>query len=196
MAKKAKTQYVLLGLIATGPKTGYEIKQTIERSIGYFWQESYGQIYPTLHSLTNKNFISKKSIQQDGRPDKIVYSITNTGIDYFKSWLSSPLELSSQRNELLLRLFFGPALNIEDSIQLLENHIAKSSELYHTFLNIKNKVNKNCELDIGPIENSTYSMLTLEYGIMSLNMELEWSKMAIKTLLRLNGKSAKKEKTS
>jgi len=189
MARNGKTQYVLLGLIATGPKTGYEIKQTIERSIGYFWQESYGQIYPALHTLTGKKYISKKTVPQDGRPDKIVYSITKTGIAYFKAWLVSPLQASPQRNELLLRIFFGPVLDIAENIQLLENHMQEAAKLYRTFLQIRTAITENCAIDSGPVENSMYSMLTLDYGIMSLEMEVAWAQKAIKQLQHTQNKT-------
>ena len=48
MAKENRSKYAVLGMLATGPKSGYDIKQTIETSIGHFWNESYGQIYPIL----------------------------------------------------------------------------------------------------------------------------------------------------
>ncbi len=38
----------LLGMLSLRPMSGYEIRQAIEGSIGNFWRESYGQIYPTL----------------------------------------------------------------------------------------------------------------------------------------------------
>lgn len=39
-----KTKYILLGLIAHSPQTGYSIKKTIEFELSHFRQESYGQI--------------------------------------------------------------------------------------------------------------------------------------------------------
>ncbi|MFW6201785.1 MAG: hypothetical protein ACOC8B_04355 [Gemmatimonadota bacterium] len=48
MGRGSRTRYVLLGVLAGGPKTGYEIKRMIDESIGHFWSESYGRIYPGL----------------------------------------------------------------------------------------------------------------------------------------------------
>jgi len=195
MAKKGKTKYVLLGLIADGPKTGYEIKQTIERSIGYFWQESYGQIYPVLHFLLKENYITSKSISQKGKPDKIIYSITKSGIRHLEEWLTSSVDIAPHRNELLLRVFFGRISRIPHNISMLENHIEMCTKLYKTFVDLKKIIKENCVIDSGPIENSTYSMLTLEYGIMSFHMEIEWAKKSIKQLKILNKNIQEKEKS-
>jgi len=37
---------VLLGVLAIEPMSGYDLGLTIRQSVGHFWNESYGQIYP------------------------------------------------------------------------------------------------------------------------------------------------------
>jgi DNA-binding PadR family transcriptional regulator len=49
-----RTKYAILGILALAPQTGYELKQFIERSLSAFWQESYGQLYPTLKLLVSE----------------------------------------------------------------------------------------------------------------------------------------------
>ena len=45
----SRTAYVVLGILAIHDnQSGYEIRKTIEQSVGFFWGESYGQLYPTL----------------------------------------------------------------------------------------------------------------------------------------------------
>ena len=44
------TPNALLGLLSLRPMSGYDIRQVISESIGYFWSESYGQIYPGLEA--------------------------------------------------------------------------------------------------------------------------------------------------
>ncbi len=46
-----KSKYVILGMLARMPLTGYTIKKWLENEYSHFWQESYGQIYPTLKIL-------------------------------------------------------------------------------------------------------------------------------------------------
>ena len=59
---KTTTEEALLGLLSLKPMSGYEIKQMIEGSIGYFWRESFGQIYPTLKRLEKGGWIAAEKV--------------------------------------------------------------------------------------------------------------------------------------
>jgi hypothetical protein len=58
--------------------SGYDLGLTIRHSVGHFWNESYGQIYPNLKKLANEGFVSCKT-KQKGKPDRRIYSITEKG---------------------------------------------------------------------------------------------------------------------
>ena len=45
------TAVVILGLLAGGAKSGYDIKGIVDRSTRFFWGASYRQIYPELRRL-------------------------------------------------------------------------------------------------------------------------------------------------
>ena len=55
--KPRSSRFALLGLLALRPMSGYEIRKTIERSISNFWNESFGQIYPTLADLVAEGLV-------------------------------------------------------------------------------------------------------------------------------------------
>jgi DNA-binding PadR family transcriptional regulator len=46
-----QTDYVILGLLSEAPMTGYTIKRLIDIRFKFFWNESYGQLYPELRAL-------------------------------------------------------------------------------------------------------------------------------------------------
>lgn len=52
--------------------------------------------------------------------DKKVYSITEAGLEELRTWAEGPLDERPQRNELLLRLFFGRRVPKERLIGLVE----------------------------------------------------------------------------
>ena len=43
--------WAVLGLLVQRPRSGYELKQSVDRTIRHFWAASYGQIYPELKRL-------------------------------------------------------------------------------------------------------------------------------------------------
>jgi len=50
--KENKSKYAIMGMLSMGPVSGYDIKKRFEESLSYFWNESYGQIYPILKKIT------------------------------------------------------------------------------------------------------------------------------------------------
>jgi DNA-binding PadR family transcriptional regulator len=101
------SQDVILGLLLDGPKTGYEIKHLFESPLSFFFDASFGTIYPTLGKLEKAGYIVKESVVQDNRPNKNVYSITEAGRERFRQYLDSPPEKEAYKSDFMVRLFFG-----------------------------------------------------------------------------------------
>jgi PadR family transcriptional regulator, regulatory protein AphA len=104
---RSTTAEALLGLLSVAPMSGYEVRQMIAESIGNFWTESYGQIYPGLKKLVSDGLAEVKEERAEGRPAKKVYSLTERGQERLREWLGMPVERQVPRNELLLKMFFG-----------------------------------------------------------------------------------------
>src|SRR3954471_8646458 len=107
----APTSYVVLGMISLGKRTGYEIKQLVDRSTRFFWAASYGQIYPELRRLEEAGLITGHADPQGGRRRR-AYDLTPEGEAALAGWLrdgESRLVLET-RDEALLKLFFAGVL--------------------------------------------------------------------------------------
>src|SRR5436190_5910140 len=116
----SSTAYVILGLLRFGPRSGYEIKATVDRSTRFFWAASYGQIYPELRRLEQEGLVEGEDSPNGGRARRI-YTLTKAGREALVSWLVSEGDLTVElRDESLLRLFFADALPREHALQLLE----------------------------------------------------------------------------
>ncbi len=128
MNRGGTTPNALLGLLSLGSMSGYDIRQLIPRSIGHFWSESYGQIYPGLKRLAAAGLVEKKTQRQKGKPDRHVYSLTPEGRAHLQEWLKLPVAEKVPRSELLLKVFFGahvlPGVSREHVSAVLERHEA------------------------------------------------------------------------
>src|SRR5438067_10143487 len=101
------TGRVILGMIAFGKQTGYDIKQLVDKSTRHFWAASYGQIYPELRRLEQQGLIRGRPEPTGDRARK-VYELTEAGVDALRDWLSSGEEpLYEVRDEGLLKMFFS-----------------------------------------------------------------------------------------
>jgi len=120
MSKINRTKFVILGLLSHEPMSGYDIKKQLESGLSHFWNESFGQIYPSLkHLLDNESIIIFKE-DKNNRNQKI-YSITEKGKEELKEWLLLPVEEEKLRYEILLKLYFGNHVPIEANL----NHISE-----------------------------------------------------------------------
>src|SRR5579864_7833756 len=87
-APLSATGRVILGMIAKGKRSGYEIKQLVDRSTRYFWAASYGQIYPELKRLEDDGLIRGRS-DPSGARAKMAYELTPEGEEALRDWLSA-----------------------------------------------------------------------------------------------------------
>src|ERR1700747_1941685 len=72
------TGRVILGMIAFGKRTGYDIKTFVDRTARYFWAASYGQIYPELKRLEDQGLVRGRPEPAGGRA-RMVYDLTESG---------------------------------------------------------------------------------------------------------------------
>jgi DNA-binding PadR family transcriptional regulator len=112
------TAYVILGMVRTTPRSGYEIKAKVDRSTRFFWAASYGQIYPELGRLAKAGLIEGSDASRDGRK-RTVYRITAAGRKELRAWLRKPPTTFEIRDEGLLKLFFADALPPQDAVNTL-----------------------------------------------------------------------------
>ncbi len=77
MFGKGDLKFVILRLIATKPKHGYDVMKSLEEECGGWYKASPGSVYPTLQMLEDQGYVSV--VEKDG---KKVYSITSAGEDY------------------------------------------------------------------------------------------------------------------
>jgi len=113
-----------LGALDAGEATGYEIKKMFEDGIfAHFLEASFGSIYPALTKLTEEGLLTCKSQQQDGRPDKKIYSITKAGRTALLSAIERPIAADKFKSEFLFVMLFADVLTPEHVTTLLENRL-------------------------------------------------------------------------
>jgi PadR family transcriptional regulator AphA len=114
MVKLTPTGRVILGMLRLGARTGYDIKRTVEVSTRFFWGASYGQIYPELRRLAEAGLVAGESDPRGGIM-RTAYRLTPAGEQALREWLQPSDELIFEyRDEALLKLFFGDALEHDD----------------------------------------------------------------------------------
>jgi len=174
--KQTAVTPVVLGLLALGPRSGYDIKTVVDRSTRFFWAASYGQIYPELRRLEEEGLIEGEDAPNGGRSRR-VYRLTDAGREALERWLLGPETTIEYRDESLLRLFFADALPREQALGLLEAR-KRGHEDYLEVLRA---------IDARPGTDPDFVDLVLRWGIDFNQWGTDWCE---KQLKRLRAKKA------
>jgi len=176
--EQKRTTYVILGILAIHDhQSGYEIRKTIEQSVGFFWGESYGQLYPTLKRLVAEGLVVAEGADLKNRARRS-YSITPAGRECLTQWLAVPYRDDPPRDEFLLKLFFGNEAAPGISVGHIREFQQKGRRLLDTMLELERLAHAHNAHQPG----FPYWMLTLQYGLGQLRAALAWSDTALGTL--------------
>lgn len=96
-------RYGLLGLIAEGPASGYDLARRFEEALGPVWPAQHPKIYAELSKLADAGMIEVDSHGPRGRK---AYRITDTGLAEVRRWLTEGEVDHTLRIESVLRSFF------------------------------------------------------------------------------------------
>jgi DNA-binding PadR family transcriptional regulator len=180
---------VLLGLLTVAPMSGYDLGQNIRGSVGHFWNESYGQIYPNLKRLEADGFVTSERERQKGKLDRQVYSITKKGRERLSTWLAVPPQPEIPRNELLLKLFFSAQVSPDFAIQHVERMVESETEYLREFKRIEHEeIERNSKYPDAP-----YWKMAARFGQLELKAHLRWAEETLAELRKIAKKQRKAE---
>jgi DNA-binding PadR family transcriptional regulator len=120
--------YVVLGMVAEGATTSYDMKQKASRSVGYFWNFPHSQLYAEPSHLVELGLLDEER-EAEGRRRR-VYTLTAAGRKALDDWRREPTSEQPQiRDAGLLKLFFGDGMSPDEITALAhaqeEAHLAR-----------------------------------------------------------------------
>lgn len=125
----------VLGMVALGERSGYEIQRAAERSVRFFWSLGPPQVYSELRRLEADGLIEGRDEARGRRPRR-VFDITEAGRAALREWQtageSAPFAL---RDGDLLRLFFADSLEPGEAIErvaAMRERSQRTLELWRT----------------------------------------------------------------
>jgi PadR family transcriptional regulator, regulatory protein AphA len=176
MATMTTTEHAVLGLLAFGERSGYDLARAASRSIGYMWAPSRSQIYKVLPRLVEWGLATTREVEQQGRPDKALYRLTPAGRQALRSWVEEVEDDPAGGNSVfLLKLFFGWTAAPEAA--------ANQLEAYRGLL--ERRLAEFEALEAGLEDDEpVHSRIALRHGIARARATLEWVEDARRLLER------------
>ncbi len=164
-------KYVMLGYLSWKPATGYELKRIIADSEILHWTANNNQIYRALVDLHKANWVSKKVQQQESKPARKIYSITEAGREALSQWVQETPETPQLRKSFLMQLLWADDVETKVLDDLLDQYLdAVGSKLFMLRVQADRKPNQP---DKGQRSQYLWGMVYRNW-IASYEMELKW----------------------
>ena len=161
-----------LGVLSRGDASGYEIKKACEEGpFSHFQDASFGSIYPALAKLSAEKLVDCHQMSQEKRPDKKVYSITESGrTALFETLVESPAP-DKVNSDFYFMTFFAHFMPASILRKVLEHRIAWYEGVVERM--------QNCNLALRPSgERFTHGL-----GLAHYRTEIEYLKTNMDWLL-------------
>ena len=97
-------EHAILVSLAERSASGYDLARRFDASIGNFWKATHQQIYKVLARMDTDGLVAAQVVEQDGRPDKKVYVITDAGRAELEEFSRTPTRPEALRSELAVKL--------------------------------------------------------------------------------------------
>jgi DNA-binding PadR family transcriptional regulator len=95
-------QYVLLGMLARSPLSGYDLTKLFERNLEHLWTAKHSQIYPELARLQDQGLINQI---ENGPRGRKTYQTTEAGLTEVRRWLRETGPERPPQNSGLVPIF-------------------------------------------------------------------------------------------
>lgn len=168
-------EYILLGFLMHGDMSGYDMKQFMAHSTAYFYNASFGSIYPGLKKLEQERSVTLVESVEDGKYKKL-YSITPEGRSKFLAWLEKPIEFDRCGYGHLIHIFFYGWLEPAKARAIVEAYIASLQAELAELTEHGGQI-KGCA--------NFYEFSTLEYGLGYYRFTIDWCRQFIEKSNRL-----------
>jgi PadR family transcriptional regulator, regulatory protein AphA len=176
--------HALLGLINYRPLTGYDLKTTFNASINGFWNASLPQIYRTLHQMEKSGWVLSSIEQQDGKPNRKIYKITDKGKKELRKWLGEPLEISQAKNKMLIKVFFGNQMDHQDLVNQIRERREQEIQFLEKARNEHKQAADRYAIQLDAKEDVRFWLLSLDFGRRKAKMIVDWCDSALEILER------------
>jgi len=162
--------HALLGLLADGPASGYDLLKRFDGTLAFVWPATQSQLYTELGKLDRDGMVEVAAHGPRGRKE---YAITDAGRTELHRWLTDTEPERVRRNESTLRVFFLGSVAPDEARAYLEREAELAAEQLAVFRELAESV----EWAAMPVW-VRFSRVALEQGIRVTEANLAWARWA------------------
>lgn len=118
-------KYAVLAALLEGEASGYELSKIFDVSLANFWPATPQQLYRELERLAQDGLIEARVVRQERRPDKRMFTLTETGRADLRAFAAAPPRRPTAiRDELLIKIQAGDGVPPDTTRELIEERMS------------------------------------------------------------------------
>ena len=178
-------EYLILGLLALTPMTGYELQQFARQNLSLICSHSAGSVQTALSKLEKQGFVFITEAAT-GKRKKKIFSITDSGRTTFETWVAQPMQAGRVKNMELAHLFFLGLASPSQRIAAIQNYIEQMEQMRSILCAIRQRFDEICQAI--PSDGMDWDTIfrfqgyAIDYGIAAADFERRWYQDLLKKL--------------
>lgn len=173
----------VLAALLEGESSGYDLAKDFDASVANFWTATPQQLYRELDRLAEQGLIRARTVHQERRPNKRLFSLTDAGRDAIGSFTARAPKPSAIRDELLVKVQAADAGDTAAVREFIQERLQWSTTKRQRYERLRARLLDGRTEDeyvaraerIGPY-------LTLVRGIAFEEENIRWAKRALRIL--------------
>ncbi|MFF9838893.1 PadR family transcriptional regulator [Streptomyces sp. NPDC013740] len=97
-------KHAVLAALLEGEASGYDLAKLFDVSVANFWAATPQQLYRELDRLSEAGLIEARVVQQERRPNKRMFTLTETGRRDLIAYTTHPPKPTAVRDELMVQV--------------------------------------------------------------------------------------------
>lgn len=119
------SEILILAMLRSGPRHGYDIKKDVERALGGTVSLNNKTLYLALKRFEEIGAVTRQVISQEGKPNRHLYQLTERGIELLQAYLQDfPPSQAASEAEFFTRVAFFDLLEAEEREAILTRRLA------------------------------------------------------------------------
>ncbi|WP_112322770.1 PadR family transcriptional regulator [Oceanibium sediminis] len=179
--------YQCLGVLLREPQSGYDIVKQLQ----VIRPVNTSQVYPTLMRLEKQGLVQSEELQQTGRPNKRIYTVTGAGREALTDWIGTEPEPPVLRDDFLTMVYSAWTKEPAEVVAMFERRLRYLHTAMERLENLLARHRARFpEAVKNPRDWRFYRSILLARRIASLQEDVIWSRGVIHMLEDATAQSA------
>jgi PadR family transcriptional regulator, regulatory protein AphA len=185
-------RFAILASLSARPRTGYDLLQIFDSSVGFVWHAAHTQIYPELRRMEAEGLLESVEVPRGPKAHKREYRITERGLETLRTLASTPVEPSPEKDPYRLKAAYMEWADPEGAREQFKLHLTH----YQHWLNEWEAMARRIDDGTDPVvaerlesrPESEHRMIVAakvfayQGMIARARMEIEWAKQGLALL--------------